>query len=207
VRQLDRQIATAFHERTMLPRACGTAPGRPAPPASGGRPRAEEELKHPMVLEFLALRDEHSESDLEDALLRHLEESLLKLGGDFAFVGRQRRLRIGAEWYRVDLLFFHRRLHCLVVIALKIGRLMLADTRQMNVYLNYASRHWRRKGENLPVGLILCSEQDEALAQYALKGMGRRILTREYRLALPPEAALVEQLQHARLRLEAKAPR
>ena len=93
------------------------------------------------------------------------------------------------------------------MIDLKIGRLTHADTGQMNVYLNYASRHWRRKGENLPVGLILCSEQDEALAQYALKGMGRRILTREYRLALPPEAALVEQLQHARLRLEVKAPR
>ncbi|MEY4687842.1 MAG: hypothetical protein RIR76_1865 [Verrucomicrobiota bacterium] len=122
-----------------------------------------------MVLEFLALRDEHSESDLEDALLRHLEESLLKLGGDFAFVGRQRRLRIGAEWYRVDLLFFHRRLHCLVVIALKIGRLTLADTRQMNVYLPYATRQRRRKREYVPVVLILCTEQDEKCGMSAEK--------------------------------------
>ena len=207
VRQLDRQIATAFHERTLLSRARGNSPARPATQRSRARLGPEDEIKHPLVLEFLDLHEAHSESDLEEALLLHLEKFLLELGGDFAFVGRQRRLRIGAEWYRVDLLFFHRRLRCLVVIDLKIGRLTHADTGQMNVYLNYASRHWRRKGENLPVGLILCSEQDEALAQYALKGMGRRILTREYRLALPPEAALVEQLQHARLRLEVKAPR
>ena len=82
----------------------------------------EEEIKDPYVLEFLGLKDEYSESEIEEALILHLERFLLELGGDFAFIGRQRRLRIGDEWYRIDLLFFHRKLRCLVVIDLKRGR-------------------------------------------------------------------------------------
>jgi hypothetical protein len=79
------------------------------------------------------------------------------LGGDFCFIGRQKRLRIGDEWYRVDSVFFHRRLRCLVIIDLKIGRFTHADAGQMHMYLNYAQEHWVRDGENPPVGLILCA--------------------------------------------------
>src|SRR5205814_8023371 len=112
-------------------------------------------VRDPLVLEFLGLKDEYSECDLEEALLRHLENFLLELGGDFAFIGRQRRLRIGDEWYRVDLLFFHRRLRCLVVIDLKVGKFTHADVGQMHVYLNYAREQWTQPGENPPVGLNL----------------------------------------------------
>ena len=84
-------------------------------------------------------------------------------------MGRQRRLRIGNRWYRVDLLFYHRGLRCLVVIDLKIGTFTHADAGQMHLYLNYAKEHWVREGENPPVGLILCSEKDESLARYALE--------------------------------------
>ena len=97
----------------------------------------EEEIKDPLVLEFLGLKDEYSESILEEALIQHLEHFLLELGGDFAFVARQKRLRVGDEWYRVDLLMFHRRLRCLVVIDLKIGKFTHADAGQMNLYLNF----------------------------------------------------------------------
>jgi hypothetical protein len=83
------------------------------------------------VLEFLGLKDEYSESDIEEALILHLERFLLELGGDFAFVGQQRRLRIGDEWYRIDLLFFHRKLRCLVVIYLKRGKFTHADAGQI----------------------------------------------------------------------------
>jgi predicted nuclease of restriction endonuclease-like (RecB) superfamily len=82
---------------------------------------AEEELKDSFVFEFLDLKDEYSENDLEEVLIRHIESFLLELGGDFTFVGQQRRLRIGDQWFRADLLFFHRRLHCLVIIDLKLG--------------------------------------------------------------------------------------
>jgi YhcG PDDEXK nuclease domain len=156
------------------------------------------------VLEFLNLKDEYSETELEEALLRHLEKFLLELGGDFAFVGRQRRLRIGDEWYRVDLLFFHRRLRCLVVIDLKVGKLTHADAGQMHTYLNYARENRTREGENPPVGLILCSEPDDALAKYALEGLPNKVLAREYKLALPAEKRLTDELEKTRERLEGR---
>ena len=93
---------------------------------------AEEEIKDPMVLEFLGLKDEYSESALEDALIHRLEQFLLELGKDFAFIARQKRLRVGDEWYRVDLMFFHRRLRCLVITDLKIGKFTHSDAGQMN---------------------------------------------------------------------------
>ena len=164
--------------------------------------RPEEEIKDPFLLEFLDLKDEYSEGDLEEALVRHLETFLLELGGDFAFMGKQRRLRIGGKWYRVDLLFFHRGLRCLVVIDLKIGAFTHADAGQMHLYLNYAREHWVREGENPPVGLILCSEKDEALARYALDGLPNKVMAAEYRIALPDEALLVEELDRTRQAIE-----
>jgi predicted nuclease of restriction endonuclease-like (RecB) superfamily len=205
VRQLDRQIATVFYERTALSRDKSAMLTKGAKPRPEDRVSVEEEVKDPLVLEFLNLKDEYSESELEEALLRHLEKFLLELGDDFAFVGRQRRLRIGDQWYRVDLLFFHRKLKALVVIDLKVGKLTHADAGQMHMYLNYARQHWMREDENPPVGLILCSEPDDALAKYALDGLPNKVLAREYKLALPNEKALVEELEKTRLMIERKA--
>ena len=158
----------------------------------------------PMILEFLGLKDEYSENDLEEALIRHLEHFLLELGGDFAFIGRQKRLRIGNEWYRVDLLFFHRRLRCLIVIDLKVGKFTHADAGQMHLYLNYAREHWSRPEENPPVGLILCAQKDEALAKYALEGLSNKVLAREYKLALPDEKTLARELELTQKRIESR---
>jgi predicted nuclease of restriction endonuclease-like (RecB) superfamily len=202
VRQLDRQIGSLFYERTALSKNKVAMLTKGSQPRRADAVTAEEEVKDPFVLEFLALKDEYSETDLEEALLRHLENFLLELGGDFAFVGRQRRLRIGTGWYRVDLLFFHRRLRCLVVIDLKVGKFAHADVGQMHVYLNYAREHWMREGENPPVGLILCSEPDDALAKYALEGLSNKVLAREYRLALPAEKRLASEIEKTRHRLE-----
>ena len=204
VRQLDRQIATVFYERTALSRDKSAMLTKGAKARPEDRVSADEEVKDPIVLEFLNLKDEYSESDFEEALLRHLEKFLFELGGNFAFVGRQRRLRIGEEWYRVDLLFFHRKLRALMV-DLKIGKLIHADAGQMHMYLNYAKEHWMQEGENPPVGLILCAKPDDALAKYALEGLPSKVLAREYRLALPDEKALVEELEKTRLMIERKA--
>lgn len=171
----------------------------------GDRDEANAALQEPFMLEFMNLKDEYSESDMEEALLRHLERFLLELGNDFAFVGRQRRLRIGGEWFRVDLLFFHRRLRCLVVIDLKIGKFTHADAGQMHTYLNYAREHWTQEGENPPVGLILCSERDDALAKYALEGLPNKVLAREYRLTLPNEKQLVNEIEQTRQIIEKRA--
>ena len=161
-----------------------------------------EAIKDPYVLEFLGLRDEYSESDLEQALIHHLESFLLELGGEFAFVARQKRLRIGNEWYRVDLVFFHRGLRCLVLIDLKLGRFTHADAGQMHLYLNYACEHWTRSGENPPVGLILCAQKDSAVARYALDGLPNKVMAAEYRTALPDERVIAEELERTRRLLD-----
>ncbi|MHC1767559.1 MAG: YhcG family protein [Verrucomicrobiia bacterium] len=205
VRQLARQINSQFYERTALSK------NKVAMLVKGEKPKpedavsADEEIRNPLVLEFLNLKDEYSESDLEEALIRHLESFLLELGDDFAFIARQRRLRIGHEWFRVDLLFFHRRLRCLVIIDLKIGGLIHADIGQMNLYCNYARQHWMKPGEHPPVGLILCTDKDDALARYAMDGLGSKMLIREYLTALPKESALAAEIARTRELLERQA--
>lgn len=92
-----------------------------------------------------------------------------------------------------------------MVIELKVGRLTHADAGQMHLYLNYAREHWTREGENPPVGLILCSEPDDALARYALHGLPNKVLARKYRLVLPTEQALAAELEQTRMRLERRA--
>jgi predicted nuclease of restriction endonuclease-like (RecB) superfamily len=198
VRQLDRQINSQFYERTALSKNKATmlAKGQKAQPEDRVLP--EEEIKDPFVLEFLDLKDEYSESDLEDALIKHLETFLMELGGDFCFLGRQKRLRVGDEWYRVDLLFYHRRLRCLVVIDLKLGKFTHADAGQMNLYLNYAREHWTHEEENPPVGLILCSQKDEAVARYSLEGLSNKVMAAEYRTTLPDEELLAAEIDRTR---------
>ena len=202
VRQLARQIDSQFYERTALSRdkAAMLTEGQEARAEDTVAP--EEEMKDPYLLEFLGLKDEYSESDMEDALIHHLEAFLLELGGDFCFVGRQKRLRIGDEWYRVDLVFFHRGLRCLVVIDLKLGRFTHADAGQMHLYLNYAREHWVREGENPPVGLILCAQKDEAVARYALEGLPNKVMASEYRTALPDEKELAAEIKRTRIVLQ-----
>jgi predicted nuclease of restriction endonuclease-like (RecB) superfamily len=204
VRQLDRQINSQFYERTALSKnkAAMLTKGQKALPGDLVSP--EEEIKDPFVLEFLGLRDEYSETEMENALIRHLEAFLLELGDEFAFVGRQRRLRIGDEWYRIDLLFFHRRLRCLVIIDLKIGKFTHADAGQMHLYLNYAREHWIHDGENPPVGLILCAQKDEAVARYALDGLPNRVMAAEYRMTLPKEKDLAAEIQRTQVRLQVR---
>lgn len=204
VRQLDRQIESQFYERTMLSR------NKAAMLAKGSHPQPqdvvlpEEEIKDPYVLEFLGLKDEYSESELEDGLIRHLETFLLELGTDFTFVARQKRLRIGHEWYRVDLVFYHRRLRCLILIDLKIGRFTHADAGQMHLYLNYAREHWLHPDENPPVGLILCAQKDVAVAHYALEGLPNKVLAAEYRTTLPDERKLEAELKRTQIALTAR---
>lgn len=128
------------------------------------------------------------------------------LGGDFTFVGRQRRLRIDDEWYRIDLLFFHRVLRCLVVIDLKLGKFTHADAGQMMLYLGHAAEHWTRPGENPPVGLVLCSQHNRAVAHYTIDRLDDKILAAEYRLALPDEKTLVAEVERTQAAIEQRTP-
>lgn len=204
VRQLDRQIATLFYERTFLSKNKSKALLQGKKARKGELTTPEEEIKSPYILEFLGLKDEYSESNLEEALVLHLEKFLLELGGDFAFIGRQKRLRIGKAWHRIDLLFFHRKLKSLVIIDLKVGRFTSADAGQMQLYVNYAKAHWTNAGENPPVGLILCTENDSVVAKYSLYGSTNKILATEYRINLPTEKDLAEKLKQTRKFIEQK---
>jgi predicted nuclease of restriction endonuclease-like (RecB) superfamily len=205
VRQLDRQVSTLFYERTALAKNKAKllttgAKARPEDAVS-----VEEEIKSPYILEFLNLRDDYAENDLEDALVRHLEAFLLELGNDFTFVARQKKIRVGKQWYRIDLLLFHRRLRCLFIFDLKLGRFTHADAGQMNLYVNYAAEHLTLKGENPPVGLILCSEHDEAVARYSMGNVTNKILAAQYKLALPDPRLIEKEIEKTRRMLELRA--
>jgi predicted nuclease of restriction endonuclease-like (RecB) superfamily len=194
VRQLDRQISTQFFERTVHSKRSDAmiARGRVARPEDAVSLR--DEVRDPYLLEFLNLKDEYSESELEEALVRHLETFLLELGAGFTFVARQKRIRVGDEWYRIDLLLFHRRLRCLVVIDLKIGRFTHADAGQMNLYLNYTREHMMEPGENEPVGLILCSAKNDAVVHYAMGGIKAKVFASHYLTVLPDPEALRQEI-------------
>jgi predicted nuclease of restriction endonuclease-like (RecB) superfamily len=202
VRQLDRQIGSQFYERIALSqnKAAMLEKAETSQPSDAVTP--EEAIKDPFVLEFLDLKDEYSESDLEEALIHRLTDFLLELGDDFAFLGRQRRLRIDDTWFRIDLVFFHRRLRGLVIVDLKVGRFSYADAGQMHLYLNYARQHWMKPGENPPVGLILCAEKGAAEAHYALDNLPNKVLAAEYQTVLPDEKLIAEELERSRQEIE-----
>jgi predicted nuclease of restriction endonuclease-like (RecB) superfamily len=202
VRQLDRQIDSLFYERTALSKNKAAMLGKGTVSKADDALTPEEEIKDHFVLEFMGLKDEYSEGDLEDALVLHLEHFLLELGTDFAFVGRQKKLRIDDEWYKVDLIFFHRKLRCLLIIDLKIGRFTHADAGQMHTYLNYAKENWTNPGENPPVGLILCAQKGDSLARYALEGLPNKVMAAEYKTVLPDAKKLEDELNKTRRILE-----
>ena len=202
VRQLDRQVESQFYERIAVSKNKAAMLKTAESTEASDLVTPEAAIKDPFVLEFLALKDEYSESDLEDALIQRLADFLLELGDEFAFIGRQRRLRIDDTWFRVDLVFFHRRLRCLIIIDLKAGRFSYADAGQMHLYLNYAKEHWTMPGENPPVGLILCAEKGAAEAHYALDNLPNKVLAAEYQTVLPDEQLIADALQRSRQELE-----
>jgi len=204
VRQLDRQIGSQFYERTALSKDKAATLGKGAASRPEDAMTPDDAIKDPYVLEFLDLKDEYSESDLEAALIRRLEDFLLELGEGFTFVGRQRRLRIDQTWYRVDLLLFHRKLRCLVIIDLKLGSLTHADVGQMHMYCNYAKEHWAYPDENPPVGLVLCADKGQALVRYALDGLPNKVMAANYRTVLPDTDVLQRELENTRRLLESR---
>lgn len=153
-------------------------------------------FRDPYLLDFLGLKDTYSEKDLESAILRELESFLVELGGDFAFVARQKRITVDGEDFYLDLLFYHRRLRRLVVIDLKLGKFAPADVGQMEFYMRWLKRNEMRPGEKPPLGLILCAEKsDERIEVFELNAKGIRVA--EYLTALPPKKLLEQKLHQA----------
>jgi len=199
VRQLDRQIQSMLYERVALSKKKAAVIAKAH--VNPIRMRPEDEIKDPYVLEFLGLKDEYSESELEEALIKHLEEFLLELGLGFTFVARQKRITIEGKHYRLDLLLYHRVLKCLVAIDLKLGEFSHADAGQMNMYLNYLKDREKFAGENDPIGLILCSDKGRTLVEYALGGMSNKIFASKYKLKLPDPKTLQEEIEREKQKL------
>lgn len=194
VRQLDRQVSTQLFERTSQSKRQSALLAKAQVAKPEDAVSAQDEIRDPYLLEFLNLKDEYSESELEDALIRHLEWFLLELGNGFTFVARQKRIRIGTEWYRIDLVLYHRVLRCLVLVDLKRGKFTHADAGQMNLYLNYAQEHLTFEGESDPIGIILCSDKDDAVVKYATGGINAKVFASKYLTELPDEDALRAEL-------------
>jgi len=199
VRQLDRQIQSMLYERTALSKKKLSVIAKAHEKPIILKP--EDEIKDPYVLEFLGLKDEYSESQLEDALIHHLEHFLLELGNGFTFVARQKRITLEGSHYRLDLLLYHRALKCLVAIDLKIGEFTHADAGQMNLYVNYLKDKEKLPDENNPIGLILCTDKKKTVVEYALGGMNNRIFASKYKLQLPSPEVLKTEIEHEKQRL------
>lgn len=160
---------------------------------------ADMVFRDPYFLDFLGLSGQHDEKDIERAILRDLEAFILEIGGDFAFVARQKRMTVDAEDYYLDLLFYHRRLRCLVAIDLKLGRFQAADKGQMELYLRWLEQHDMQPGEEPPLGLILCADKSEEHVELLrLKDSGIRVA--QYLTELPPRE-LLEQKLHQSIQL------
>ena len=132
----------------------------------------------------------YSETDLEQAIINHLQHFLLELGNGFCFEGRQKRITFDNTYYRIDLVFYHRILRSHILIDLKIGEFTHADAGQMNVYINYYKENYMQSDDNPPIGIILCAGKSEALVKYATAGLSQNIFVSKYLTSLPTELEL-----------------
>jgi predicted nuclease of restriction endonuclease-like (RecB) superfamily len=203
VRQLQRQIGSLLFERTGLSRnkAAVIARARRQEP----RETIEDLIRDPYVLEFTGLAElpQYTESDLETALLDHLQKFLLELGAGFLFEARQRRITVGNEHDYIDLVFYHRHLHCHVLLDLKTRPFHHGDAGQMNFYLNWWKQNVTHADEQPPVGILLCSDKDHTKVQFATAGMDNRLFVSRYLTALPSAKQLQRFVETDRARVEA----
>lgn len=189
VRELERAINTALYVRTGLSKnkEAIISKFKNQKPA-----QSIDVIRDPYFLEFLGLeeRTEYSESELEQAILDHLQKFLIELGTGFCFEARQKRITFDNTHYRIDLVFYHRILKSHILIDLKIGKFDHTDAGQMNVYLNYYKDNEMSDGDNPPIGLILCGSKGEALAKYATSGMDNQLFVSKYLVQLPDKKVL-----------------
>jgi predicted nuclease of restriction endonuclease-like (RecB) superfamily len=186
VRELKRQINSLYYERS------GLSNDKQALSKLANLQSEQQTIttviKDPYVFEFLKInaRDIMSESHLEDQLLDKLEEFLLELGHGFCFEARQKRILIGNKHYFVDLVFYHRILKCHVLVEeLKLEEFNHENIGQLNTYVNWYKKHMMREDDNPPIGILLCTDKEHALMEYALAGMDKNLFVSKYQLELP----------------------
>jgi predicted nuclease of restriction endonuclease-like (RecB) superfamily len=205
-RELERQINSLLFERLLKSR---DKKGVKALANKGLEPvNPIDAIKDPYVLEFLDLPESHRlvESKLEEALITRLADFLLELGTGFAFVARQKRLTLDGDHYYSDLVFYHVKLKCYLVIDLKTAKLTHGDLGQMQMYVNYYDREIRGEDDNPTIGLILCTAKNDAMVKYVLDEKNKQIFASRYQFNLPTEEELKRELKHEMLELGLPAP-
>jgi predicted nuclease of restriction endonuclease-like (RecB) superfamily len=197
-RELERQIHSSLYERYALSRDKEGVLRLASQGAEATIP--EDILRDPFILEFTGLKhtDNFDEKTLEDAILDRLQDFLLELGTDFCFVGRQKRHLVEDEWYKVDLVFYHRLLRCFVLIDLKMGKITPQDVGQMLSYVGYYEQEETREGEGPPIGILLGADKNETAIRYTLTGNAQKVFAARYQLHLPSEDDLRKQVNHIR---------
>ena len=178
-RQLERQINTMFHERLLASKDKETVAQEIQKSAPARRP--EDIIRDPYVLEFLGFSDDTAfrESDLEQALITHLQKFLLELGRGFAFEARQKRITFDGRHFYIDLVFYNYLMHCFVLIDLKTDDLTHQDLGQMQMYVNYYTRELMNEGDNPPIGIVLCADKSDSIVEYTLPEDNDQELARE----------------------------
>src|SRR5690606_23630253 len=193
-RQLERQIYSNLYERQLVSNdkenVLSVEKNKKLPSD------AKEIIQEPMILEFLGLKSEASyyEKDLEDAIITHLQEFLLELGNGFSFVARQKRIHIEGDDFFVDLVLYNRLLQSFVIVEIKTHKLTHQDIGQLQMYVNYYDRIEKVSRENPTVGILLCANKNDAMVKFTLPAGQRQIIASQYKLYLPTEEQLLDEL-------------
>jgi predicted nuclease of restriction endonuclease-like (RecB) superfamily len=198
VRELKRQINTSLFERILLSEGKANKETVLNLANKGIELlNAEDVLKDPYVFEFLRMPENKPmmESDLEKALVEHIEKFLLELGRGFMFVGTQQRVTLNNTHYYVDMVFYNKILRSYILIELKTSKLMPEAVGQLNMYLNYYQSEINDEIDNPPIGIILCTDKDNVAAEYALGGLSNQIFASKYTLYIPDKQSLIDEVE------------
>jgi predicted nuclease of restriction endonuclease-like (RecB) superfamily len=197
-RQLERQINSFCYDRVLSSKNHDVVRDEIIKKEPGKMPL--DVVKDPYVLEFLGLRQNNDlhETQLENALVSHIQKFLLVLGRGFTFEARQKRISFDGEHFYIDLVFYNYILKCFVLIDLKTSRLTHQDLGQMQMYVNYYTRELMNEGDNPPIGIVLCSDKSESVVKYTLSEENTQIFTSKYKLYLPTEEELRREIENER---------
>lgn len=195
VRQLERQINTMYYQRMLASKDKASVAAEIQ--QSEPKPEYEKAIKDPYIMEFLQIKpDTHVyESDIEQALIDHLQQFLLELGRGFSFVSRQKRFTLDGQDFFIDLVFYNYIIKCFVLFDLKTDKLTHQDIGQMQMYVNYYTRELMNDGDNPPIGIVLCAEKNDAVVKYTLPEGNNQIFASKYFTYLPTEEELKRELR------------
>ena len=189
-RELNRQIDTALFERSKI------ANPKLSPLLREIAPQAEQIFRDQYVMEFIGGKEYKHENNMKAALIKQMKDFILELGKDFLFIDEEYRLQVGNSDFRIDLLFYHRELQCLVAFELKMSKFKPEHLGQLNFYLEALDRDVKKPRENPSIGILLCKDKDDAVVEYALSRSLSPTMVAEYQLCLPDKALLQQKLHN-----------